>query len=123
MDIIRFHLEIMTKKQKKALQLYYELLALKEPPMRILFLIARHCNILLQVKAMKNKGYGNKDMASSIGVPPFALGKYVTQAGKFKTARLKDAVVQCVEAEEAVKTGKMNDVMSVEILIMSVFAE
>lgn len=111
------------KKQKKALQLYYELLALKEPPMRILFLIARHCNILLQVKAMKNKGYGNKDMASSIGVPPFALGKYVTQAGKFKTARLKDAVAQCVEAEEAVKTGKMNDVMSVEILIMSVFAE
>lgn len=114
---------IADKKQKKALELYYELLALKEPPMRILFLIARQCNILLQVKAMKNKGYGNKDMASSIGVPPFALGKYVTQAGKFKTHQLKNAVTQCVEAEEAVKTGRMNDVMSVEILIMSVFGE
>lgn len=114
---------IADKKQKKALELYYELLALKEPPMRILFLIARQCNILLQVKAMKNKGYGNKDMASSIGVPPFALGKYVTQAGKFKTTQLKNAVTQCVEAEEAVKTGRMNDVMSVEILIMSVFGE
>ncbi len=114
---------IADKRQKKALELYYELLALKEPPMRILFLIARQCNILLQVKAMKNKGYGNKDMASSIGVPPFALGKYVTQAGKFKTAQLKNAVTQCVEAEEAVKTGRMNDVMSVEILIMSVFGE
>ncbi len=112
---------IADKKQKKALQLYYELLALKEPPMRILFLIARQCNILLQVKAMKNKGYGNKDMAAAIGVPPFALGKYATQAGKFKTAQLKNAVAQCVEAEEAVKTGRMNDVMSVEILIMSVF--
>ena len=114
---------IADKKQKKALELYYELLALKEPPMRILFLIARQCNILLQVKAMKNKGYGNKEMASSIGVPPFALGKYVTQAGKFKTSQLKHAVTQCVEAEEAVKTGRMNDIMSVEILIMSVFGE
>ena len=114
---------IADKKQAKALQLYYDLLALKEPPMRILFLIARQCNILLQVKAMKNKGYPNKDMASDIGVPPFALGKYAAQAAKFKTAMLKNAVAKCVEAEEAVKTGRMNDVMSVEILIMSVFEE
>ena len=91
--------------------------------MRILFLIARQCNILLQVKAMKNRGYGNKDMASAIGVPTFALGKYTAQAGKFKTAQLRNAVAKCVEAEESVKTGRMNDVMSVEILIMSVFEE
>ena len=111
---------IADKKQKKALELYYELLALKEPPMRILFLIARQCNILLQVKAMKNKGYGNKEMASAIGVPPFAVGKYLAQAAKFKTTVLRNAVANCVEAEEAVKTGRMNDVMSVEILIVSV---
>lgn len=114
---------IADKKQSKAMQLYYDLLALKEPPMRILFLIARQCNILLQVKAMKNRGYGNKDMASAIGVPTFALGKYTAQAGKFKTAQLRNAVAKCVEAEESVKTGRMNDVMSVEILIMSVFEE
>lgn len=114
---------IADKKQARALQLYYDLLALKEPPMRILFLIARQCNILLQVKAMKNKGYSNKDMATAIGVPPFAVGKYAAQAAKFKTAVLKKAVARCVEAEEAVKTGRMNDVMSVEILIMSVFEE
>ncbi len=114
---------IADKKQAKALQLYYDLLALKEPPMRILFLIARQCNILLQVKAMKNKGYGNKDMASATGVPPFAVGKYAAQAAKFKTSILKKAVTKCVEAEEAVKMGRMNDVMSVEILIMSVFEE
>lgn len=114
---------IADKKQTKALQLYYDLLALKEPPMRILFLIARHCNILLQVKAMKNKGYANKDIASTVGVPVFALGKYASQAGKFKSSLLHEAVGKCVEAEEMVKTGRMIDVMSVEILIMSVFGE
>jgi len=33
------------------------------------------------------------------------------------------AVIKCVEAEEAVKTGRMIDVMSVEMLLMSVFKE
>ena len=114
---------IAEKRNEIALQLYYDLLALKEPPMRILFLIARQCNILLQVKEMKGRGSSNKDIAGAVGVPAFAVNKYIAQAGKFKSAVLKNAVVKCVEAEEAVKTGKMNDVMSVEMLIMSVFEE
>lgn len=111
---------IADKNQKKALTLYYDLLALKEPPMRILFLIARQCNMLLQVKELKKKGYDNKRIGEKVGLPGFIAGKYVAQAAKFKTAELRRAVERCVEAEEAVKTGRMNDVMSVEILIVSV---
>lgn len=111
---------IADKKQKLALDLYYELLALKEPPMRILFLIARQCNMLLQVKELKKKGYDNKRIGEKVGLPGFVAGKYVVQAEKFKTSELRRAVERCVEAEEAVKTGRMNDVMSVEVLIMSV---
>lgn len=113
---------IADRQLQNALKLYYDLLALKEPPMRILFLIARQCNMLLQVKEMKAKGFDNKAMGSKIGLPPFVVGKYVTQAGRFRTADLREAVKKCVDAEEAVKTGRMNDVMSVEILIMSVFS-
>ena len=114
---------IADKQQKTALRLYYDLLALKEPPMRILFLLARQCNLLLQTKDLKAKGFDNKAIGSKIGVPPFIAGKYVAQAAKFRMSDLKSAVEQCVEAEEAVKTGRLNDVMSVEILIMSVFPE
>lgn len=103
----------------QALQLYYDLLALREPPMRILFLIARQYNMLLQVKELKSRGYDNKTIGSKIGVPPFIAGKYVTQASRFKSTDLRLAVMQCVEAEEAVKTGRMNDMMSVEMLIVS----
>lgn len=112
---------IAEKRQRDALELYYDLLTLKEPPMRILFLIARQCNLLLQAKAMKDKGASNKEIASGLGVPPFAVGKYLSQASRFKAAVLRRALSRCVEAEEAVKTGRMNDVMSVEILIVSVF--
>lgn len=111
---------IADRQTPKALQLYYDLLALKEPPMRILFLIARQCNILLQVKELKAKGCDNKTISSKIGIPPFIAGKNAAQAARFKTSVLKNAVIQCVEAEEAIKTGKMNDTLSVELLILSV---
>lgn len=112
---------IAEKKTTRALTLYYDLLALKEPPMRILFLIARQCNMLLQVKELKGKGFDNRAIGTKIGVPPYIAGKYVTQATAFKTKTLRDAVKKCISAEEAVKTGKMNDMMSVELLIVSVF--
>lgn len=109
---------IADKQQKKALSLYYDLLSLREAPMRILFLIGRQFNILLMVKEMKKRGYDNKTIASKAGIPPFTVGKYAAQASKFKSKDLKQALNECVEADEAVKTGRMNDKMSVELLIV-----
>lgn len=109
---------IADKKQKRALQLYYELLAQKEPPMRILFLIARQFNLLLQVKELRGKGYQNKTIGEKVGLSGFIAGKYVTQASRFETSKIREVVEACVAAEEAVKTGKMNDSISVEMLIV-----
>ena len=108
---------IADREQKKALQLYYDLLTLKEPPMRILALIGRQFNLLLQVKELKKKSYPTPVIAEKTGLHGFIVGKYEKQAAKFKTSELREALEACVEADENVKTGKMNDVMSVEILI------
>lgn len=109
---------VADKRQKQAMELYYDLLTLKEPPMRILFLIARQFNLLLQVKELRNKGYDANAIGAKTGLAGFIARKYVAQAAKFKEAELKQALTDCVETEEAVKTGRMNDVMSVELLIV-----
>ncbi len=111
---------IADKQPRKALELYYDLLSLKEPPMRILYLIARQCNLLLQAKELKASGHDDRTVSSRLGVPPFIAGKCMKQAARFSAAALRRALQQCVESEEAVKRGQMNDVMSVEILIMTV---
>ena len=51
---------VSEKNQRRALDLYYELLALKEPPMRILFLLTRQYRLLFHVKALVQQGYGRK---------------------------------------------------------------
>ena len=44
---------VAAKEQKKALDYYYDLLTLKEPPMRILYLLTRQFRILMEVKEMR----------------------------------------------------------------------
>lgn len=101
----------------KAMELYEDLLLLKEPPMRILFLIARQFNQLLLVKDMAGKGVAKAEMASRLKVPPFVAGKMLTQARAFTKEQILAYVEQCVEMEEAVKRGRLQDRLAVEILI------
>lgn len=111
------------KQQKQALDLYYDLLALKEAPMKILALISRQFNMLLQVKEMKMKGYQEQTIATQTGLNAYFLKKkYIPQASKFKLEQLQQALTACVEAEEAVKTGNMTDILSVELIIVSLSA-
>ena len=109
---------IASHKQKHALDLYYDLLALKEAPMRILFLITRQFQILLTVKVMNNQGFGNKEIAAKAGCPEWAVRKYQGQAKSFSLEKIKQAIEDGVSYEEAVKTGKMNDQMAVEMFIV-----
>lgn len=108
---------IVAGNTKKALDLYEDLLTLKEPPMRILFLIARQFNQLLQVKELVAQGSDKGTAASKLKVPPFAAGKLITQAKMFTKEQILSYVQLCVESEEAVKTGRLGDRMAVELLI------
>ena len=114
---------VAQKKQKQALGLYYNLLALKEAPMKILALTARQFHMLLQVKEMKSKGYQESDIARQTGLNPYFLKKkYIPQAAQFKLPQLEAALRTCVEAEENIKTGRMSDMLSVELIIVSLSA-
>ena len=104
--------------QQKALDLYYELLALKEPPMRILFLLSSQFQRLMIVKSMTNQGFGNKEIALKAGCPEWAVRKYQSQSRAFSMDQLKQAIRDGVEYETAVKTGHMNDQMAVELFLV-----
>lgn len=114
-DMVR---AVTEKNQKKALDLYYDLLALKEPPMRILFLLARQYRQLLTARRMEEAGLARQEIVSGLGVPPFAAGKIISCARSYQVSELETAVRDFVDAEEAVKTGRLGDVMSVELLIV-----
>ncbi len=110
---------IASRQQDKALGLYYDLLALREKPMSILFLIIRHFNILLQVKDLTTRGYPSSAISERVGVPPFAVGKYISQSKNFPIKRLMDAMEFGTDIEEQIKTGRMPEKIGVELLIIT----
>ena len=109
---------VADKNQKKALDYYYDLLALKEPPMRILFLVARQFKLLLEVKTLDRMGYDRRTIGEKVGLNPFVVGKYQAQAKAFKEKELRTFMEDSVDTEESVKTGNLNDVLAVELFIM-----
>lgn len=104
--------------EQRALELYYDLLSLKEPSMRILFLVARQFNQLMQVKLLTGQGMRQKELAEKMKLRPFIAGKLIAQARSFSEKQLKEYVNLCVASEEAVKTGKMADQLAVEMAIL-----
>lgn len=109
--------DIALHKQRAALDKYYDLLALKEPPGRIMALISRQYNQLLMVKELALMGKSKDEIAKSVGIPGFVASKNMGQAKAYKMSGLRTAIEKCVDAEHAFKSGKLNDRMAVELLI------
>ena len=109
---------VAAKDQRKALDLYYDLLALKESPMRILALMSKEYRDLFHVKELSRQGYGRKDIASKAGLHPFVAGKYMDLAKKFQPGELRKVMEESADLEQRVKTGFMSDSLAVELFIV-----
>lgn len=61
------------------------------------------------VRELQASGADRGTVASKLKVPPFVAGKLSSQAAAFTKEQLISYVQTCVDAEEAVKTGRMGD--------------
>lgn len=109
---------VTEKNQRRALDLYNDLLTLKEPPMRILFLLSKQFRQLCLAKKMAGEGASQSEIASRLGVPAFVARNIMSCARSYSIEELEQAEEDFVDSEEAVKTGVLQDSLSVELLIV-----
>ncbi|MDO5410691.1 MAG: DNA polymerase III subunit delta [Lachnospiraceae bacterium] len=103
--------------RQKAFRLYYDLIALKEPPLRILFLITRQYLQLYQIKEMQQKGLSGSSLAAAAGLSSYAVKKVASRASRFSSLQLKHCIEECALMDEQIKTGQIRDSIAVELLI------
>ena len=101
----------------RAFQLYYDLLALKEAPMKILVLLTRQINIILQIKDHMRLRHANAEIAKEVGVPPFVVNKNGMVAKQISYQKLKQLLNIAVQLDEDIKLGKIKDNIAVEMLL------
>ncbi|MFP4697889.1 MAG: DNA polymerase III subunit delta [Eubacteriales bacterium] len=106
------------KRQEIALKLYHDLLTLKEPPFRILFMLVRQFRMLLQVKTLSNKRLNSFNISKKLQLRKFIVDSCLKQIKNFNEDKLKKALFDCLEYETLVKTGRMEDKLAIEMIII-----
>jgi len=104
--------------RKGAMRLYYDLLTLREPPLRILYLLAREIDRLYVVKSLIAEKHSRDEIAEILGLKPFIAGKMTVSAGRYTLEALRRSVEYALDLERSVKTGDLTDSLSVEMLIL-----
>ncbi len=99
---------------RKAFALYLDLLALKEAPQKILALLIRQLQLILQAKEL---GGGSK-LASLLGIPPFAVDKYRRWGNRYSVKQLRSLLNACADDDAAVKSGRLDQTIAIEMLLL-----
>lgn len=109
---------ISNHQQKQALDMFYDLLSQKEKPSRILYSLTKHFDTLLTIKIMSSQGFHSREMENRTGLKDWMIRKYMGQTRAFSVELLKKAVQDGVEYETAIKTGRMEEQMALELFII-----
>jgi len=106
----------------KAFTMLSELLRRKEEPIKIMALIARQFRIMLQVKDLQQQGYSQQQMASQLGLHPYAVKIAAGQCGRFEPKRLADIMAQLSDLDYQMKSGKIDKVLGLEMFLLRLAA-
>lgn len=103
----------------EALRLLHHLLDEGEPPLRLLAMLARQVRILLQVSELRSNRMTQEQIAKQLKLHPYVVQKGLAQAPNFTLQQLEKAHALLVETDWMIKTGEMEDVLALDMLVVS----
>lgn len=106
------------KNRAKALEFYYDMIEVREPPMRILYMLSRQFKMILEAKELLKNGMDRKGIAEKLSLAPFIANKVLNQSEKFRREDVKRALEECLCVEEDIKNGRMEDKTGVEMILI-----
>ncbi len=104
------------KNINKALEIYNNMIILKEAPIKILVMIIRQFRLLIQTKYLLMQGYNSKAIADRLNQRLFIVNGLINQCKNFSYQSLIQAFEQCLETDLAIKTGISQT--AIELLII-----
>ena len=102
---------------KRATAIYGNLITLKESPLMVLAMIARQFRFCLQCTHLAPT-ISQKDMAAKLSLHPFAVREFIETGRNFSQKAMIKALEGCLETDFDIKSGKIGDVLGVEVLIV-----
>lgn len=102
----------------RALRLLHGLLDDRREPLYLLAMLARQVRILIQVSELQKERLSHQEIASRLKLHPFVAKKGLTQARNFEMAQLEAAHKRLVETDLLIKTGEIDGVLALDLLVV-----
>jgi DNA polymerase-3 subunit delta len=110
------------KQCRKALAGIKDLLAAKEPPLRILAMISRQFRLLLQVHTLQGQGFPPAEIPARLKIHPYVAQKVGIQCRRFNRPFLICVFESLSELDLALKTGRQEFYPAMEKLLLELCA-
>ncbi len=109
---------MMEKNVTKVLKIFNDLLAEREQPLKILYLLSGQFNIIYQIMLLREKGYGSAQIAEKLGIKEARVKVNLPFTKNFNKKTLKEALEDFCDYEEKCKTGRIDEVIGLETLLV-----
>jgi DNA polymerase-3 subunit delta len=108
-------LEFKVKAAQKALG---QLLQAGGTPSYLLYMLTRQVRLILRAKVFSRRGLPEREIQEKLGLThDFVWRKTLNQAAGYSIARLKEIYTRLLETDLAIKTGRYNGELAVNILV------
>lgn len=109
---------VMEGKVSLAQQLLQQLMMNGATPTYLLTMLARQLRLAILIKEMVSSGKSRSEIQNKLALADFALQKSMEQADKYHFSKLKTFYEALLETDIAIKTGKYEDDLAMNILIV-----
>lgn len=102
---------------EQAIKLLHRLLESGEHPLSLLGMIIRQFRIMIQVKDLAERGVPSQKIGAQLGLHTFVAEKGLRQSRNFSMEQLETIYRKMLETDLSIKTGQMDPVLALDMLI------
>lgn len=105
----------------RSLRVYGDLLLEGESSIGILALITRQIKNMLEVSELHGKRYDARSIADKLKLHEYTVKLCIKYSASIKRQVLQSAFRRCLDTEYNIKSGRMNDRLALEMLLVGIF--
>ncbi|WP_222599205.1 DNA polymerase III subunit delta [Aquibacillus kalidii] len=108
---------VINKDLSSAIQIYKDLEKMNEDPIALVALLSSQFRTIYHVKILKQKGYGQQQMAQQLRVHPYVVKMSASREKNFSVNELKEIFHIFTDTDASIKRGRIEKSLAFELLL------